>query len=133
MAGRALRYPRRHDRGVERALHRTLVQVVALPAPVGGGVGAGRGKQVLPTPVELHAGVFPPKRVVHPAHADAGAPIAGRPRCGLLELGAQWHDARSRQRRSTVLAPLATTDDDLAPIEIDVLDPQAHALQDTKT
>src|SRR5687768_8196968 len=130
MAGRALRYPRRHDRGVGCASPRTLVQVVRLPAPVGGGATTGRGKRGLPAPVELHTGVFPPKRGVQPADADTGAPVAGRPRRRILEPGAHGHDARSRQRGSTVLAALATTDDDLAAIEIDVLDPQAHALQD---
>ena len=39
---------------------------------------------------------------------------------------------RHRQKRAAVLLPLATPDDDLPPVEIDVLDPQFEALGDAE-
>ena len=46
-------------------------------------------------------------------------------------MSAQWLDDRIGKHRYPVFIALATADQDLALIEIDILDPQAHAFHQT--
>jgi hypothetical protein len=58
----------------------------------------------------------------------ASCPIRVKDRPRTLDLLTQWHDQGNRQHGDTILAALSLQDEDLPPTEIDILDPQAHAL-----
>src|SRR5436189_3408192 len=133
MTSRTLRDSRGADGAPECPLHDALVQVVAPPAPVGGDMRARGREQVLPAPVDVDVGILPSQRVVDPGDPGVGAPIARGAQGGPRELRAHGQHARSRRRSAAVLTTLASADDDLTPVEVDVLDPQAHALEYPET
>jgi hypothetical protein len=129
---RALADAGRLHRRPHRTLQRGLVQVVT-PAPtIRRPKGAGRREHVLPSPVAVHVRKLSEQRLTQPCRPDAGARVSGEPPPLALDLLGERPYGAGGQRRAPILAALALPNDELSPIEIDILHPEPRTLAHSK-
>jgi len=106
------------------------VKVVPAPLPAGPvDIHARGGKDPLPHPLSAGVGIFPAqgRGQLHPA--GTGRQVALVLVLDTGEVPDQVRRDRRRKHGRAVLVAFAATDDNLVRAEIDVLDPQATALE----
>jgi len=111
-------------------LHRGLGQRVA-PQRTSARVGRAQraGKHPLPAPAAGRVAVLQRQRVGQPHRAEAGGQVRLVQRAGVGQLLLQRLHQVLRQHSDPIFAALAVAHQEFAASELDVLDPQAQALQ----
>lgn len=115
-------------------LENSLVEMVAASDPGRSlTIRPRRRKHILPDPFALRIGKFPAQtgRQERTEHACGEITLKSLPRS--LQVNTHRRNRCRRQRHPPVLVSLATSDENLAPIEIHVLDAQRQTLRHTKT
>lgn len=134
MTGGTLRDAAHAHGGGERALNDSLMQLMAPPNTTFSlGVGPGRREYPLPRPFAMRVRQLAREAVRQRSTMNTCTQILLKLQLHTVEMDAKCRYYGTRQRNAAISVTLAGANQDLAPLEIDVLDPQTKTLGDAET